>query len=67
MRQDQWSQQNYEMIISDFVIGNNNNPVLMGASVSSTTVEKTDLKLVRKNIPTKKLTLKKKITTSSSM
>jgi hypothetical protein len=55
------------MIISDFIIGNNNNPVLMDSSVSPTTVEKTDLKLVRKNIPTKKLTLKKKIITPSSM
>jgi hypothetical protein len=46
------------MIISDFIIGNNNNPVLMDASVSST--EKTIAKPIRKNIPTKKLTLKKK-------
>jgi len=55
------------MIVSDFVIGNNNNPVLMDASVSPTTVEKTDLKLVRKNIPTKKLTLKKKAVVPAAM
>ncbi len=66
VRQDQWSQQNYEMIISDFVIGNNNNPVLMDASMSATTVEKTDLTM-RKNIPSKKLGLKKKIVVPATM
>ena len=65
MRQDQWSQQNYEMIISDFVIGNNNNIALMDSSVSTVNVmsspEKSDLKMIRKNIPSKKIWLKKKI------
>jgi hypothetical protein len=66
VRQDMYSQQNYEMIISDFVIGNNNNPVLMDASMSATTVEKTDLTM-RKNIPSKKLGLKKKIAVPATM
>lgn len=66
VKQDQWAQQNYEMIISDFVIGNNNNPVLMDASISATTVEKPDLTM-RKNIPSKKLGLKKKIATPTTM
>jgi len=64
MRQDMYSQLNYEMIISDFIIGNNNNPVLMDTSVSPT--EKTVAKPIRKNIPTKKL-FKKKVVVSAGM
>jgi hypothetical protein len=62
-----YSQQNYEMIVSDFVIGNNNNIVLMDPSVSSTTVEKTDLTIMRKNVPTKKIGLKKKVVAVPAM
>lgn len=59
VRQDMYSQQNYEMIVSDYIIGNNNNAILMDASVSST--EKTVAKPIRKNIPTKKLFKKKAV------
>jgi hypothetical protein len=64
MRQDMYSQLNYEMIVSDFIIGNNNNPVLMDASVSIT--EKPVAKPIRKNIPTKKL-FKKKVVVPAAM
>lgn len=38
IKQDQRAQQNYEMVISDFVIGNNSNPILMDpTAVESTT------------------------------
>lgn len=67
LKQDMYSQQNYEMIVSDFVIGNNNNIVLMDPSVSSTTVEKTDLTVMRKNVPTKKIGLKKKVVAVPAM
>jgi hypothetical protein len=67
LKQDMYSQQNYEMILSDFIIGNNNNIVLMDPSVSTTATEKTDLTMVRKNIPTKKIGLKKKIAVPTDM
>lgn len=58
MRQDMYSQNNYEMVISDFIIGNNNNALLMddSAIVSSptpTAVKKTI------TLPKKKIWLKK--------
>ena len=65
VRQDMYAQQNYEMIISDFIIGNNSNPVLMDTSVSPTDIKV--VKPVRKNIPTKKMGLKKRIVVPASM
>lgn len=55
VKQYDWSLQNYEMIVSDFIIGNNNNPVLfdMSASVESTTKTKKTAGLKRR-IPVKK-------------
>ena len=65
VRQDMYAQQNYEMIISDFIIGNNSNPVLMDTSVSPTDIKVA--KPVRKNVPTKKMGLKKRIVVPASM
>lgn len=36
VRVDQYQQTNYEMVVSDFIIGNNNNPVLMDMTPMST-------------------------------
>ncbi len=56
MRVDQYQQMNYEMVLSDFVIGNNNNPILMDTTVNdttstikSTTSIKRKLPILRKN------------------
>ncbi len=65
LRQDQWSQQNYEMIISDFIIGNNNNPVLIDSSMSATDIMTT--KPIRKNMPAKKIRVKKKVVVPITM
>jgi hypothetical protein len=35
VRVDQYQQMNYEMIVSDFIIGNNNNPILMDAGADT--------------------------------
>lgn len=55
MRVDQYQQTNYEMVVSDFVIGNNNNPILMSTTsddtttISKPTSIKRKLPILRKN------------------
>jgi hypothetical protein len=67
MRQDQRSQADYEMILSDFVIGNNNNPILM----DTTTISTADITMsppAKKTItPKKKLFIKKKLPVSTAL
>lgn len=55
IKQDQRSQTNYEMIISDFIIGNNNNPILMMEGHAS------DATVQAEPVPVKKLTGKRTI------
>jgi hypothetical protein len=61
---DMYNTQNYAMVISDYIIGNNSNAILMDTSVSSP--EKIVAKPIRKNIPTKRL-FKKKVVVPASM
>lgn len=60
MRVDQYQQMNYEMVLSDFVIGNNNNPILMDTTMSASSNDTTTKStVVKKKIRIKRSLLKK--------